>query len=384
MLSGPLLRVTIANFFFFLNFASFFLLPLFVKELGGDEVQIGLIMGTTGLASLLSTLVVGRFIDRYGARRFLLFGASVMTAAALLFCSVDRVGPWLLALRALQGISVACAFTATTSLAAQLANREQRAQALGLFGLSTVLTHAIAPGLGEEIAGRFGFPVLFVVAAGCTAVVVGIAVGLVEPPPLPRRGPGEKQDALSRNHWVAASATVLFGMGFGTVMTFIASYVKAEAFGRVGVFFAAYTSMAIVTRFVGAGISDRLGRRAVLIPSLTLLGASILLISLAGSTLGLALAGVAFGTAQGISYPTLHALIVDLSSDYQLGRAQALYNAAFNLGVTVGSFGFGPIAHAYGHRSMFALLAATPVLAAIILALFLPRPSALAIVSSPP
>ena len=32
--TGPFLRVTLANFFFFLNFASFFLLPLHVKALG--------------------------------------------------------------------------------------------------------------------------------------------------------------------------------------------------------------------------------------------------------------------------------------------------------------------------------------------------------------
>jgi hypothetical protein len=36
LLSGPFARVTVANFLFFLNYASFFLLPLYVKTLGGS------------------------------------------------------------------------------------------------------------------------------------------------------------------------------------------------------------------------------------------------------------------------------------------------------------------------------------------------------------
>jgi len=373
VLTGPFLRVTFANFFFFLNFASFFLLPLFVKELGGGEVEIGMVMGTTGFASLLSMLWVGRLIDRYGSRSFFLFGATGMTVAALLFRSVDVIGPWLLLLRVFQGVCFACAFTATTSLAAQLASREQRARALGLFGLSTILTHAIAPGIGEEIIRRYSFDALFAVAAGCTVLAIAIALGFGERSAAQAHASRGASIPLSRAQWVVAAATVLAGMGFGTVMTFAASYVRVEGFGRVGVFFAAYTSTAILTRFVGAGLSDRFGRRAIVVPALIVLGSAILMIALAGSTMGLAVAGLFFGAAQGISYPTMHALIVDLSSESQLGRVQALFNGAFNLGVTIGSFGFGPIAYAFGYRVMFAVLAATPMFAAAILQVALPR-----------
>lgn len=369
MLTGSFLRVTLANFFFFLNFASFFLLPLFVKQLGGGEVGVGFVMGTTGFASLLSMALVARFIDHYGPRRFLLFGAGGMSVAALLFATVDHIGVWLFAIRVLQGICFACAFTATTSMAAQLAAPQQRARALGLFGLSTILTHAIAPGIGEEIINRLGFHALFVTAACCTLTSLAIAWGLQIGTRVAHGSPLRRSADLSPAHWVVGTATVLAGMGFGTVMTFVATYVHSEGFGRVGVFFAAYTSTAILTRFVGAGVSDRFGRRAVVIPALTILGGSIGLIALAGSTAWLAFAGFFFGAAQGISYPTMHALIVDLSSESQLGKVQALFNGSFNLGVTLGSFGFGPIAQVFGYRVMFSILALSPILAALVLGL---------------
>src|SRR5439155_1508683 len=55
-------RVTGANFCFFLTFASFFLLPLHVRALGGTERTIGLVMGTSGLAGLVSVLAVGALL----------------------------------------------------------------------------------------------------------------------------------------------------------------------------------------------------------------------------------------------------------------------------------------------------------------------------------
>src|SRR6185295_4581040 len=112
LLSGPFLLTTVANFFFFLNFASFFLLPLHVRALGGSESVIGAAMGASGLASLAVLPLVGMSIDRLGRRIFLLLGAAGMTLASLGFLMVDDIGPMLFVLRMLQGLSFAAAFTA--------------------------------------------------------------------------------------------------------------------------------------------------------------------------------------------------------------------------------------------------------------------------------
>src|SRR5262249_47732618 len=99
LISGPFARVTVANFFFFLNFASFFLLPLYVRSLGGSETTVGAVMGTTSAASLLVMPLIGMALDRFGRRRFLVLGTTGMTAAALGFLFVDRIGMALYGLR---------------------------------------------------------------------------------------------------------------------------------------------------------------------------------------------------------------------------------------------------------------------------------------------
>ncbi|MGH7899347.1 MAG: MFS transporter, partial [Candidatus Binatia bacterium] len=102
-LSDPFARVTVANFLFFLNFASFFLLPLHVKALGGSETTVGLVMGSAGMASLVALPAIGIGIDRFGRRRFFVGGSIAMSAAAIGFLFVDAIGPALYALRLVQG-----------------------------------------------------------------------------------------------------------------------------------------------------------------------------------------------------------------------------------------------------------------------------------------
>lgn len=361
LLSGPFLRVTVANFFFFLNFASFFLLPLRVKEMGGTEGTVGAVMGAGGLATLVSLPAIGLFIDRVGRRLFLLVGAACMAAAASLYLFVDHIGPALFALRVLQGASFAMAFTATTTFAAEFAPRDRRAQALGVFGVSTLLTHALAPGLGEELVRQAGFDALFLTATVCTCISLALALGLPAERAWSANDPRHEPWRLDRAQWLLAVVMAFCGLGFGAVITFVPTFVSSAGLGRVGFFYFSYTLTAILTRLVGAGVSDSFGRRNVIIPTLVALSAAIALLSLATNVVALMLTGALFGIAQGINYPTLHAYLIDITPEAHLGRAQALFNGAFNLGVTSAAFVFGAVANDFGHRPMFLVAGAMPL-----------------------
>lgn len=378
LLSGPFARVTAANFFFFLNFASFFLLPLYVKALGGSEATVGAVMGTGGVATLLVLPLIGFAIDRFGRRRFFALGTVGMAAAALGYLFIDAIGPVLYGLRLVQGVSFAAAFTASTTLAAELAPPSRRAEALGVFGISTLLTHALAPTLGEELIRRRGFPALFVVAAACTIVPLLFLHGV----PRHRGAAAATQPArwrVSRLQWVLIATMTFSGMGFGAVMTFIPTFVRGTGLGRVAFFYGSYTATAILTRLVGGGLSDSLGRRAVVLPTLLMLATSIFVLAVVRSVPVLVLAGTLFGAAQGLSYPTMHAFLVDLSPNEHLGRAQALFNGAFNLGVMSSAFIFGVVADQWGQRPMFAMAGLTPLLGCALFYMFGRPPSRRAI-----
>jgi len=359
LLTPRFLRITAANFCFFMTFATFFLLPVRIRELGGSDSQVGLVMGLNGVSGLAGVFIVGALIDRFGCRVFLRVGLLGMAASAFAFSFVDRVGPEMMLLRALQGLAFAAGFNATSTLAAAFAPVERRAAALGLFGVSTLTTHALAPTIGEQVSHSRGFPFLFAMAAGFALVGAAIAWTL---PDAGRRGAhaddAHRRRPLSGVVRAVLLATGLCGVAFGSVMTFTPTFALDEHLGPVATFFLSYTSAAIAIRLWAGRVADDVGLRRMILPAMVGLSIAILGLSTVHGRLGFAAAGIAFGLAQGVVYPTLNAFIVGLAADGDLGRVQSAFNGCFNIGVTSGSLALGPVVHSLGHRVMFAIAAA--------------------------
>src|SRR5439155_1281307 len=78
-----------------MSMGMFLLFPLLVRALGGDELTIGLVLGTGLAVSVALRPAVGALLDRLGRRRVLL-GAGVMNVASFPpFLLLGGTGPWL-------------------------------------------------------------------------------------------------------------------------------------------------------------------------------------------------------------------------------------------------------------------------------------------------
>ena len=348
--------VTAANFVFFLNFASFFLLPVHLHDLGASAETIGYVMGTAGFAGIVVLPFLGVLLDRVDRRRFVIAGGIIMALASFAYLLVPGVSPALYLLRMIQGVAFTSAFITASTLAAELAPLPIRGRALGLFGISTLLTHALAPAIGEVIARRFGFDVLFVFAGtlGLGSVVLSLAVRA--PASADRTvvaTPGRRSIRREPVLWLVAATMVACGMGFGTVLTFVPTFVHVAGIERVAPFFLSYSFAAIMVRLALGGLSDRIGRRPVLVPAMAVQAGAILALGSVGSVAGLITVGLCFGAGQGIVYPTANALMVDLSHAGNLGRVQTLFAGSFSVGVAISAFVFGGIIERFGYGIAF-------------------------------
>jgi predicted MFS family arabinose efflux permease len=347
--------VTAANFAFFLNFASFFLLPVRLHELGVSEESIGYVMGTAGFAGIVVLPFLGVLLDRVDRRRFVIAGGVVMVLASFAYLVVPMPSPALYALRVVQGLAFTAAFVTASTLAAELAPLAIRGRALGFFGISTLLTHAIAPALGEVIAGRYGFPALFALAGTLGIGSVALSLAVRPPPANSAATPAAGSRALRREPvlWLAAATMTACGMGFGTVLTFVPTFVHVAGIERVAPFFLSYSLAAIAVRFAFGGLSDRIGRRRVLFPAMAVLALAIATLGSVATVPALMLVGLAFGAGQGMVYPTANALMVDLSHPGNLGRVQTLFSGSFSVGVALSAFVFGGVIERFGYRPAF-------------------------------
>jgi MFS family permease len=72
---------------------------------------------------------------------------------------------------------------------------------------------------------------------------------------------------------------IVHGAVRGTVMNFIAIFGSDMGFSRVGPFFVAFSTAAVITRLWIGDISDRYGRKRVIIPSALLISLNMLWIA---------------------------------------------------------------------------------------------------------
>lgn len=354
-LSRPFLVVAVANFLYFLNFAFFFLLPVWVLQHGGGEETAGRVVGASGIAGLVALPFIGWFLDRFGRRRFMISGALVAAACSLAFLRIEEIGAPLYALRVVQGVAFTCAFTGAQTLAVLFAPAERRGAAIGWFGISTILTHAISPAIGEEIVRRWGFDAMFVVGAVLSLAGFALACTLPRPPELSGGTSSITPDPdLARRAVATASlAMVCYGFGFGAAQTFVPVMIERFQIGRVGAFFTAWSLAAVATRVLLGGASDRFGRRAVIVPAMITMSTAVTLLAFVRSLHGMLAAGVVFGVAQGLLYPTMNALVADWSSPRNIGRTQSLFSGSYSLGIASCSFFFGTLAEHHGFTTMF-------------------------------
>ena len=346
--------------------AAFQMLPKFLAtELAADAAQIGAVVATFGIASVVATPFMGALVDRLGRRSALAIGALLLAATAVGFSAVEALGPLVFALRALQGVAFGLAFVAGSTLAVDEAPPERLAQALGIFGLTMLSMNAVGPVVTEELALRSGWSLAFAAAGGGGLACALLTRVLREPArdvEHAARVPG-LLEVLGRPRQRRMSAVVvLAAAACGTMFAFHQPFALSLGIERVGTFFAAYATAAIVVR-VGAGQwIDRIGRRRVAIVCLALY-AGVVAAMAALDRLGLLGLGAAFGVAHGLFFPACNALALEDIPQGERGKVMAIFIGAFNLGFAVGPLLLGRVADAVGFPWVFLIAASGALLA---------------------
>ncbi len=147
--------------------------------------------------------------------------------------------------------------------------------------------------------------------------------------------------------------TVLIDLiGFGIVLPilpYLAQSLGASGLG-LGVLMGAYSATQFVsTAFLGR-LSDRLGRRPILLLTMVINAAGYLLFAFAGTYPLLLAARLISGAASG-NISVAQAYIADISAPAERSRAMGMIGAAFGLGFIIGPAVGGLAGHYWGHAA---------------------------------
>ena len=364
----------LATFIFMLNFTAFHLLPLLVKSLGGTEADIGLIAATGWIASFVFTPISGTLVGRWGGKRMLLCGVISLTLGGAGFLLVGRIGPLIYLLRVFQGVGLAVALTAGYTLVAAFSPAARRGEGYGIHMVFTLLPHAIGPWAGETAIRAGGFQALLLLAAGFGVLSLLFGAMLRSPEGAWEQNSATSYSALTfrREIWPVMGTILLLGSSFGSVQAFIPTYIKSRGIETVSFFFVTYTIVAVFVRIFLGRLSDRLGRRRIILPSLLGMMFVVSLLAVASQATVFTAAAILFGFSQGLSLPTLGALLVDRVEAVDRGRILGLYTGFFHLGIFLNTSSMGFVAAKFGYPSLYGLTAVAATAGVILFAVYDP------------
>ncbi|HSA96216.1 MAG TPA: MFS transporter [Acidobacteriota bacterium] len=344
-------------FFLFMSISLFFLFPVVLERFGSSQGRIGLIMGVYSVVAIAVRPFFGRLIDVGGGRRIALLGLFFLALSVPFFHFVDDAG-WLpFLLRALAGLGWGVSMTATIAMCSDLAPADRLAKSMGVIGVAGLVANALGPLLAEELLrsggpGRlYNMSLIFLAASvGCVLLTRDI----VKPE---NRESAAGMKVLKLVPWalaaIVASIPVFHGAIRGAMIYFIAVFGNSIGIARVGPFFVVFSAAAILTRFRLGDLSDRFGRKAVILPAALIIAGNLFVIAAVRSFPLLMVTGFVGGLGQGLIFPALSTYIIDFLGRENKGLAISLYNSLFDVGMGLGAPLFGWVSDLAGYRWMY-------------------------------
>ncbi len=371
-------------------------IPLYVAKLPsillGDlpqTVLVGILISFYGLLFSGLQPLTGALSDRMSRRKpFIQVGLVIMALATLGFVSASRYSDLLL-LRMLQGVGVAFTVPAALGLMARVTNRSTRGGSMGIYTSLRMVGFAGGPLLGGYLLVTYGFAQVFYAGAAFVVLAIVLVQLLVkEPPPEASTAPLKPFHLFNRQVFtgplVALGAAMFIMSSSFSMMTTLEAQFNARlgqtALG-FGIAYSALTFARLVFQLPLGRLSDRIGRKGLIVAGLLLMAPATALIGTAATSLQL----TGFTALQGVASAAIaapgFALAGDLSSAGGESQQMGLMAMGFGLGIALGPLVAGLLA-VYSFELPFLIGAGMCLVAVWVVVRFVPetvvrrRPSA--------
>jgi MFS family permease len=358
------------------------LLPVYLSRvLGVGAVSLGIIEGVAeGVNSLLKVLS-GRLSDQWSRRKPIVIVGYALSSIARPFIAVTTSWIQVLAIRAVDRTGKGIRGAPRDAMLASYATPTTRGRVYG-FHRAMDHTGAIA---GPLIAAAFllawpgQYRTLFAATIIPGALAVWLLVRVPDDTSIPHaadvrhhgaanaRVPGAR---LPGRFWYLMAVLLVFSLGNSAdafLLLRLSSAIGNEAW--IPLLWAALHVVKASSSVYGGALSDRIGRKAVIVAGWGIYTAVYVGFAIVESAFGLIAWFLVYGTYFGLSEGSEKALVADFAPAARRGTAFGWYNAALGVGAMLASVVFGVLYERYGHAAAFTTGAALAAGAAVLLLL---------------
>ena len=351
--------MAVANFFTVSSFGCFFLFPLFITSHGGSKADIGIVMGVTVLSSVLCRPWISEMIDRVGRKRCYGIGCITMSLLPLSYLMFrgELSGFYLplLLVRFLHGVGLAICFTSGFTYIADIVPKERLNEGIGMYGVTALVGMAVGPVIAEIIIGEFGFQSFFIAAS--SLAFVGFFLHLPLRESYDGRISGSETSFFSvlkrKKMLLIVALAFLFGFGLAASSNFVSPFAKEQHITFISLYFIAYSSAAVMTRFFGGRLADRVGEERIIPYALITTGVGFLVLIALGGDIILVVAGFMSGCGHGFLFPCLNALALRDEPRGIRGKINGIFTGGIDAGAFSGSIILGYVGQWAGFQTLF-------------------------------
>lgn len=350
------------------------LLPMFARELGAEPPLIGLLMGASTLTGVFLKFPAGALSDLLGRRALLLAASCVFALMPFGYLAVSSL-PLLFVLRFMHGSATAIFSPVAAASLSDIAPPARRGAWLSTYSTAQGAGQVVGPVLAGYLMAGGRFDRAFVTSGAIGLIVPAIVAGWRKPRRIAnhraswRDLPGAiadvVRDRLVLITSVAQAAQFVLNGALGAFLPLYGRDVLQLTTAQVGWLFALQTFTTLAVRPAMGFLSDRAGRRGLIVAGLTACGLGVVALSLAGSAAAASAAVVTYAAGAAMTTGATSAYITDLTHRQRYGAAHGVFGAIYDIGDAAGPIAAGVLVAAAGYMRMFQIMAAIPLIAAV-------------------
>ena len=350
-----------------------------------------------GLTKAVTNLVAGALADRVGRKPVLVAGWLVGVPVPFILIAAPEWS-WVVAANVLLGVNQGLTWSTTVLMKVDLVGPRRRGFALGLNEASGYLAVAIVAFLTGAIAERAGLrPAPFYLGIAIVGLGLGASVLFVRE----THGHALSESLAAADptgtdpHWLrlawrstiaepslsAASQAGLVSNLNDAMAWGLLPLVWAAAsldLGQIGLLAAAYPATWGVAQVATGALSDRVGRKPLIVAGMLVQAMAIAGIAAGTGFVPWLAAAIALGLGTALVYPTLIAVVADVAEARQRGAITGVYRFWRDLGFAAGAILVGVLADRFDARTAILVVAGLTALSGLIVAVrmreSLPRP----------
>jgi MFS family permease len=341
---------------------------LYAVHLDASPATVGLISALFSLINVFTSVHVGRWVDRSGARLPMLIGSAMVTlGAAIGFLWRDLTA--LFVLEVVIGSFYNLIFISQQRIAGQYGRPEDRVRNFSLVSLAQSAAGTFGPVAAGFSIEHGGYPQTFLMFTVISAIPLGaFLLGLLKYPPTeprPSKAEGKRTGAFAlmrqdRQLRRMYAISVLTSSTWSIVIFMIPLYGTQIGLGAstIGIIIGSFSVATVAVRVILPALNRRFTTWQLLIGSLVVTAVSYTAFPLVTAILALNLLAAGIGMGLGLCGPISQAILYDVSPPSRIGELLGLRVTMLNMshgGMPILS---GSLGAAVGVAPVFWLVAA--------------------------